>query len=121
MYPLTCPDGATHEFEESPAGTTCTKCRLHYNVYTEAIDESEATRSAIKSIVNILNNCNKDFIAHAVYEEMRHTHRTLQQSFIGMLAAFIGHMKGMETDAHNKSAVGWCKKVAEIDQNFPTV
>jgi hypothetical protein len=96
-------------------------CRLHYDVYQETVDEYEAAKTAIKSIVGILNHSNKDFIAYAIYDEMRRTHRTLQQSFMGMLAAFIGRMKEMETDARNEAAIQWCKKVAEIDRNFPTV
>jgi hypothetical protein len=56
-----------------------------------------------------------------MFEEMQHTHRTLQQSFIRALAGFIAKMATMDTDLRNQASVDWCKEVAKIECFLPLI
>ena len=73
-------------------------------------------RRCVNSIIRQLNymGCEGE-VAKAVVEELRVSHRTLQQNWWKMVQAVAKEYAGFEHDLRNEDAVRFAKKVSEVD------
>jgi hypothetical protein len=123
MYPLTCPDGKDHNFENllNDDSYTCSLCNLAYNMFIKFDKLRTTLKTSTKELVDSVNGGTPEFLAEAMFEAMHATHRTLQQDFFRGLVLFIDKMKDMPTDLRNEACVEWCKDVSKIKTNFPRI
>ena len=121
MHSVRCKDGNEHDWNFDGPQAQCSNCGIDQGTYEKLVERSAKIENAVKTLVDELNGGDPKFVAEVMYNEMRVTHRTLQQRFIGALAVFIENMKQMGTDLRNEASIEWCKKVSEIDRCFPFI
>lgn len=70
--------------------------------------------------LNVMSN--EKHLAKALIERVKKEHPTLQQGFMGVLAAVIqAHGEREYTDARNEVSVKWAKEVSKIPHYFPFI
>ena len=122
MYPVSCKDGKDHDWITTEEDViVCSVCYTTEHAYREAYADSTKVKKATREFADILNGIDSQFVAEDMYEEMLHTHRTLQQNFIRAIGSFVTRMSKMETDGRNEAAVEWCKKISQIDCHLPLI
>jgi hypothetical protein len=123
MYPLTCPDGNAHNFENplNVDSYTCSLCNLSYIKFLKFDNLRTKLKTSTKELVDSVYGGTPEFLAEVMFEAMHSTHRTIQQDFFRGLVFFIAKMKDMPTDLRNEACVGWCKEVSKIKTNFPRI
>ena len=84
----------------------------------------EEIEKAIENITDTLNWGNGDEVAKIILEQLRRTHRTLQEDFWRMLVQVVKGYAEADHDARNQAAVELCKKwssLSEVDLYLPRI
>jgi hypothetical protein len=124
MYPMTCHDGSEHNFsytEKDEKAFKCSVCGISYGNYCREKIRREELSTKVMEVVSSANSFHEEDVAQTMFLALSKSHRTIQQSFFRAFSILVNKMKDMPVDARNEAAVEWCKKVSEIETNFPRI
>jgi len=86
--------------------------------------QADRVKELVTQLIDETNSLNRDaLVAEAVFDAVRCSHRTLQQSFWRIMFDVAGKYKDIQHDGRNESAVKACGKVTEAlkDSHLPFV
>jgi hypothetical protein len=87
--------------------------------------QNKEIENAVEVLSRLVNNMSFDYdeAAKVAASKFIREHRTLQQSMVRLMAAFIKAVAEANpgSDMRNESAIKWVKEVAEKDSYFPFV
>ena len=123
MYPHDCKDQGEHSFERDVeiGADICTHCGMNMDEYEKEIEKMKRFVETFRALLDHIKSDNAERYASLMSENTSKMHRTNQQDFFRTLHLFIKKMVDTPTDMRNQESIIWCKKVAEIDANFPHI
>ncbi len=83
-------------------------------------ERRQKVREAVRTLINEVNSFDHEDVVEDFLEELTHTHRTLQQSLLGVLKVTIERYGKTATETHNcdlrnSAAVSWANEVRKIE------
>lgn len=102
--------------------TVVLKSNEEHAQVTSKIIRINATRNAMLELIKTTNVMGFDEdIIQGMTEALQESHRTLQQSFMRCFVGTMDNYSKSRTDARNKNAVEFAKKVSEMEAHFPFI
>lgn len=126
MYPFKCKGSETHNFVKdlNHSPTTeyyCSICGVSQKEFYNIKEEMKEFSEDFENFLENLKHGKEKLYASFMYKIISKMHRTNQQDFFRILHLFIKNMAGSQTDLRNQDSIEWCKKISEIDANFPRI
>lgn len=96
--------------------------------YTKRKVDQERLSGMVKALIEEVNGGRPEDLADAIVDALTHSHRTLQQSFLGAVKLALDKYSKLDkdtyTDLRNECAYQWTREVAKIDNSdirFPLI